>query len=418
MTMALWRAALACTLLLPLLLIHARAAVEAAIAIVAVCFVAHSARTRSWAWLRAHWVPLGLAWWAWGAICSLPVVSHAHEGWGPEVQSLLVLRFLVFTAALEHWVLRDPGPRRWLFWSLAACTAYVALQTLLQFVTGNNLFGEGRSGDGELTGPFWKPEDGPTLVRMMFPPLVPAICALLDRRGPAWRLAAGLLALVLFVTLVLIGQRMPVLLGVLGFVVMGLVLRRTRRIVAVTVLAGSVVVASSAIVSPPVYHRLVSKFSRQMETFPQSPYGLILARSLAMADALPWTGRGFNAFKDGCPDPAYFHGWTWPENPADDGGGAAMCVTHAHSHYLEALTNSGYPGLLLFCALVVTWLLRLCRGLWASPDPLRVGLLIAFVVQEWPIASDSPLVSIPIGAWVFLLLGWGLAEARAAHQRA
>ncbi len=76
--------------------------------------------------------------------------------------------------------------------------------------------------------------------------------------------------------------------------------------------------------------------------------------------------------------------------------------------------NGGVPSLVLFCALVVTWLRRLGRGLWRDPEPLRVGLFVAVLVQEWPIASTSPIISLPIGGWFFLLLGFGLAAAGVA----
>ena len=88
-----------------------------------------------------------------------------------------------------------------------------------------------------------------------------------------------------------------------------------------------------------------------------------------------------------------------------------MCVTHPHNHYLQALTDGGVPGLVLFCGLVGVWLAQLARGLWRDPEPLRVGLFVAALIQEWPVASTSPLVSLPIGGWFFLLLGLGLALA-------
>jgi O-antigen ligase len=239
--------------------------------------------------------------------------------------------------------------------------------------------------------------------------------ALLAR--PGWRpwlggaaLLAGAAAVV-----VLIGQRMPVLLAALGLVVAGLFLPRLRVPVLAALVAGGVLIATSAAVSPPAFYRLVTKFSRQMADFPDSPYGQIAERAVAITEQHPWTGRGYDGFRTGCAMPRYFEGWHWPGVPApagDDGGGAAACVTHPHNHYLQAATDAGLPGLALFCALVGAWLYRLGRGLMGDPRPLRVGLFVAALIQEWPIASTSPLISLPIGAWFFLLLGFGLAEAR------
>jgi hypothetical protein len=54
-------------------------------------------------------------------------------------------------------------------------------------------------------------------------------------------------------------------------------------------------------------------------------------------------------------------------------------------------------------------LAQLGRGL--GGDPLRIGLFVAAVLQAWPIASTSPIQSMPIGGWFFLLLGFGLAAS-------
>jgi hypothetical protein len=49
---------------------------------------------------------------------------------------------------------------------------------------------------------------------------------------------------------------------------------------------------------------------------------------------------------------------------------------------------------------------------------LRAALFAAAVIQFWPIASTTGFTSMPVGGWSFLLLGWGLAEARWPNGRA
>ncbi len=407
--------ALTLMLLLPWFLLHARAGAEIAIDAVGALFVLHCALRRSWVWLRQPWVILALAWWAWLVGCTVLHVAVARQDGASLVQAVLLGRFLLFVAAVQVWVLRDGRARRWFFASLALTTAYVAAQTLLQFVTGSNAFGAPRSGDGELTGPFDKPRDAPTFVRMLFPVLLPPVGMLLAR--PRWlpRLAGLLLLAGAMATLILIGQRMPVLLGALGLLVAGLLLRRLRGPAVLTLAAGVVLVAASAAVSPPAFQRLVTKFSDQMGHFATSPYGLVAERAVAVAEQHPWTGRGFDGYRTGCPDPRYFQAWHWPGSPAEpDPIGAALCLTHTHNLFLQAASDAGLPGLVLFGGLAVTWLALLGRGLLRQPDPLRAGLFIAILLQLWPIASTSPLTTLPIGGWFFLLLGAGLAQRPAA----
>ena len=404
--------ALGLTLLLPWLLLHARAGAEIAIDLIALVFLVRCAAERDWQWLRQGWVPLGLAWWAWLVACTALNLALPGEGTAELAQSVMLGRFLLLVAALERWVLQDARSRRWLLISLTAATLYVAAQTMLQFATGHNLFGNPRSADGELTGPFDKPRDAPTFVRMLFPVLLPLAGGLLGRKG--WlplAAGAGLIVAAMAVT-VLIGQRMPVLLAFFGLVVTGLLLRRLRGPVIIGAAAAASLIAASVVISPPAFYRLVTKFSAQMETLPSSPYGLLAERSVAIVGQHPVTGRGYDGYRTGCPDPRYYQGWHWPGDAAPiDPTGDKLCLTHPHNLYLQAATDAGLPGLALFATLAVVWLWRLGRGLVRQPDPLRTGLFVAALIQLWPIASTSPLVSLPIGAWFFLLLGFGLAEA-------
>ena len=120
-------------------------------------------------------------------------------------------------------------------------------------------------------------------------------------------------------------------------------------------------------------------------------------------------GRGFDGFRTGCPLPCDF-GPTFDGRQAD-GGGAAICCAHPHNFYFQALTDGGFPGLLLFYLTAWAWLLPPARGLWGRAPPLRVGLFASILIQLWPIASTSDFVNMPMGTWFFLLLGWGLAVA-------
>jgi len=410
--------ALGLVLLLPIFLIHLRVGVEVGLDVVAGLFLVRSALDGQWGWLRRDWVVVGLLWWAWTLGCTALASWAAPLGaWGHALQALLVVRFLVFAAALEQWVLRGQRARRWLLASFGAVALYVAGQSLWQFATGRNLFGNPRWVEGELTGPFNGPKAAPTFIRVLFPAMLPAMAGLYSSPKLLRRLAAGSVLVAGVAVVVLIGQRMPVLLAGLGLLATGLLLPRARGLVMVAIVAAGALIGASAVVSPPTFYRLVTKFSRQIETFPDSPYGQITARALAMAGQHPWTGLGFNGFQTNCADPRYQHGWRWPKNPADNGGGAEMCVTHPHSFYLQALTDAGVPGLLGFGLLVVLWLRRLSAGLWRDPDPLRVGLFVAVFIQAWPLGSTSPLVSLPMGGWFFLTLGFGLAAAgqRTAH---
>ena len=60
----------------------------------------------------------------------------------------------------------------------------------------------------------------------------------------------------------------------------------------------------------------------------------------------------------------------------------------------------------------IAWLATMGRALRREPRPVLVGLFAAAVIQLWPIASTTGFYTLPVAGWSFLLLGWGMAEAR------
>lgn len=404
------QAGAALALALSLVLLHARAIADVVIVVLDLLFLSRSAALRDWTWLRRAWVRIGLLWWAWLVLCS------TRWSGAQLVQALVVVRFLVLVAALEHWALREARVRRWLAWLIRFEFLYIALQSAVQLATGRDLYGWPRGPDQELTGPYREPRAGPVLARLFFPALLPPVARWFAGRG--WQPLWGALALLAGVALmVLTGQRVPLLLTGLGLFVTALFMPRLRGPVLMALVGAGLLLAASRVVSPPAFYRQVEKFSYQMEHFRDSPYGLILARALAIGDAHPAMGRGFNGYRDACANPAYFHGWRG--SPFVDGAGTFVCLQHPHNHYLQAYVEGGIPGLALFCALVAAWWLALLPGLLRHPDPLRVALFVAALLHEWPFASSSSFEALPLSGWFFLLLGLGLAETRAyiAGQR-
>jgi O-antigen ligase len=406
------RIVLGTMLLCPPLLLHAHGIAEVVIAICDLSFLARSTITRDWAWTRSPWLLIGWAWWGWLVVCSLPIPAlHLGEGGARSlIQAVVFVRFMVFVVAMEHALPRSPDTRRWLWWIVAISAAYIAIHVMMQFITGYNFYGEPSGGDGEMTGPFGKPRAGPPFVRILFPAIIPWAAAILARPGmrpliKAWAVLIGGAAVAL-----LIGQRMPFLLTCLGLLIVGVLLPRLRWGVLAAGIALVALLVASPVVAPKAHYRLVEKFSTQMEHFSTSQYGELYARAVEIASRNPVTGLGAEGFRTGCYDPRYFRPSF--DGSVADGGGAVICWVHPHNYYLEALVNGGIPGLLLFSAIGGTWLAALGRGLWRHPEALRVALFAAAVIQLWPIASSTSFTSMPVGGWSFLLLGWGLAEAR------
>jgi len=407
------RAAFFACLALPPALLHARALAEILIAAIDVLFLWRCVVLRDTAWLRHPFSLAAGAWWVWLALCSL-------LGTGGLLLGLLAVRLPVLAMALAHWVLADAPRRQRAIWlMLALSAAWIALESWQQYLTGRNIFGQERWPDRALTGPFYKPRAAPALILLMFPVLLPILGRLLNSALLAPKIAACLLTALSAATLVLIGQRMPTALMVLGFAASALLLPRLRLAAGAAGLAAVLLVASLPWTSPEAYYKLVGQTALQLAHFSQSDYGLIFTRALTVAQPHPWIGLGFDAFRRTCSAPWSWHGVGFIGIPTlQQNGGMAACNLHPHNYYLEALDNAGWPGLVLFSAMAATCMVLLGRGLWRSAPPGRAGLFVGVLVALWPIASTSAFTSIPNAGWLFLIIGFGLALAPGNARRA
>ena len=408
-----WRVALAATLALPPMLLASRALADGLISLTALLFLAvrlaplHGRRQLAWA--GRPWHALALGFWVWQLGTSIA------RGDGHQItEAFVLLRLFLFIAALEDWVLVEPAPRRWFGWVVGATVLWIGIECWQQYLTGVNLFGHGRWVDGELTGPLTKPRAGPIFVQLAFPGLLAPLVALLGAPGRARRVAGGVGLALMVLTQVLIGQRMPLLLMGLGLGVVALWLPRLRLPAAIALAAGLVLAGLTIVVSPRTYHKLVVQFFRQMTHFLATQYAQLFERAAVMITAHPWFGLGFDGFRDHCLDRIYWHNLSWLAiaNPASSLG----CSIHPHNYYLEVATGAGLPGLALFVLLALAWLWRIGRGAAQGGERAgqRVGLFAGAAIILWPIASTTSLFTLPNAGCVVLVIGWGLAEARAA----
>ncbi len=396
------RIALVCTLALGPMLLAGRAPADALISLTGLLFLI-TRRRNGWGFVARPWHALALAFWVWQIGVSI-LRGDGHQ----IIESIVLIRLFVFLAALEMWVLGRAEARRWFGWMMLATALWIGIECWQQYLTGFNIFGEGRWNDGSLTGPIFKPRIGPTWVFLAFPAFLPWLIPLLSRSG-RWARGAGAAGVVaMALTQVLIGQRMPTLLMLFGLVVAGLFVPRLRRPVAIAIVAGAALAALARFVSPPTYHKLVVHFGRQMAHFMATQYAQLFGRALAMIAAHPWFGLGFDGFRDHCLDRIYYHNVAW--FPVLDPASALGCSIHPHNYYLQVGTGAGLPGLALFALLGLAWLWRLGRGAGAAPR--RIGPFIACAIVLWPIASTTSFFTLPNTGWILLAIGWGLAEAR------
>lgn len=403
--------ALFTTLLVPFGLLHAFVLAEICIAITDLTFLYRCAKNHNWAWLRRGWVRIALVWWVWLVICSTPIpaLGLGSAGWKMGfVQAVLVIRLLLFTAALQDWVLTTAKSRQLAVWLLTLSALWIGLESWQQYLTGHNIFGNPRWSDGSLTGPFWKPRAGVLYAHILYPAILPAVAALLSSRR--WVVYAGGLALAMLglVTSVLIGQRMGVALTGLGAAVSALFLPRLRLPVIIGVVAAVAFLLATPILSPPTHAKLVGETHKNMSHFWLSPYGQLYIRGTQMGLQSPVHGWGYNGFRKHCPEPRFDAGIPSVGLPATKLDLGA-CNLHPQNFYVQSFADAGIPGFILFTLLFIWWFKDSLAGLWRSRNPLGIGMFIAILTYLWPLASTDEFPALYMVGWLFFLVGLGYA---------
>jgi O-antigen ligase len=382
---------------LPVLFVIGRAPADVALSLIAVLLLLRSALHRDWAWLRTPWVAVGLALW----LYLIGASAFANDVGAAYSRALPFGRFVLFGAALQHWLLGERATRQTLLLVLGAVIAFVMLDTLLQFATGQDIFGYTYEAK-RLTGPFGDKVPGTFLVKTSFPVLGLAL-ALTAAWQWRWRfaLAVGLIML-LAVTVAVTGERIALLSLGLGLLVFVLLLRELRLPLLLAGAAATLLVAGTVALSPDLSKRLIGHTAYDLEDFWGRRYGELFLRSVNIWQGDPMLGIGLKNFRLECANDHFL-----ARGPVED-----RCYTHPHHIYLEWLVESGAVGFLGFLVLLLLWGRDLVKGLRriATEDyPIAVGALAALIVFLWPLRASMSFFSNWNATLFWLMLGLALA---------
>ena len=394
---------------LPVLFLIGRAPADVAVSLIALLLLVRSALGRDWAWLRTPWVAAGLAIWLYLVLAS----ALAADATGAYSRALPFGRFVLFGAALQHWLLLERGTRRAMLIALGSVIAFVVIDSLFQYAHGRDILGHNFE-EERLTGPFRATVPGSFMIKTWFPVLGLAL-ALAAPWSPRWRnaLAIGLI-LLLALTVTLTGERIALVSLGLGLVPFFLLLRELRLPLLLAGLAALGLIVGSVALSPDLRTRLVRHTAYDLNDFWDKRYGELFRRSVRIWQSQPVIGIGLRNFRHRCANQHFK-----PLGPVED-----RCYTHPHQIYLEWLVETGAVGLIGFLVLIWFWSRDLILGLRtvdARDTPIAVGALAALLVFLWPLRSSMSFFSNWNAILFWLMLGLALAvcaPAGAVRRRA
>lgn len=383
---------------LPVLFVIGRSAADIALILIGLLFLLESLRTQGWGWLRTPWVTLALGLWLY-----LILISPLSNDPGAALdRALPFVRFIVFAAALQHWLLIDPAVQRRFLQVLGAVVAFVVLDSLFQFATGFDVFGHPYA-DLRLTGPFGDNVPGTFLAKTSLPVLGMVLAWGLARGTGGARWLVALLAGVLAVTIALTGERMALLTFCLGLAFAALFTSGMRTFLLAGGLVAVLAIGGGLTLNGDLRARLVDATVADLDGFWGGRYGHIFVRSFRLWQAEPVFGVGLKQFRDRCENPDFrFHG------PIEK-----RCFSHPHNIWLEWLVEAGGIAFLAFLGLIGLWIRELATPFtrWAAP-PLAASASAAVLVFLWPLQSTMSFFTNWNAILFWLTLGLALAACR------
>ena len=390
---------------LPILFIIGRAPADITVSLIAILFLVRSALGLGWEWLRTPWVLAVLVFWAHLFLVSALAISPEDS----FSRALPFLRFFLFAAALQHWLLTDSQAVRTFLTTLAAAVGFVLVDCLYQYATGADIFGKTAQGPSRLTGPFNNDVVGTFLAKVCLP-LLGWWFAWSAHRGHMSWLVGGGLALFIGLVILLSGERTALVSYAMGVGILVLAVRNIRRPLLILGIAGVIGLGALIANDDDLYERFVSVTESDFQDFWNNRYGIIFVHAIDAWQQSPVTGVGLKNFRLTCETGNFEH----------RGAIDTWCFTHPHTPYLEVLSETGLVGLVLFLVLIAFILKDIIAG-WRPqrPDfPLVVGTAASLIMFLWPVMVSKSLFANWNAMLFWLAIGLALAVAQPRSPRA
>lgn len=390
---------------LPILFVVGRAPAEIAVSLIAVLFLLRSALGLGFAWLRTPWVGAALVFWAYLLVISALALSP-EDSYG---RALPFLRFVLFAAALQHWLLTEREHIRRFLILLAITVTFVLIDCLYQYAVGVDIFGKTAEGKFRLSGPFNNDVAGTFLAKVSLPLLGWWFAWSASKGHLSWSIG-GLLALTIGLVILLTGERTAFVSYGMGLAFVVLAVKTIRRPLLLIGLAGTIGLGAMIANQPELRERFVGHTTSDFQDFWNNRYGIIFVHAIDAWRDAPITGVGLKNFRLTCETGNFDH-----KGPID-----SWCFNHAHNPYLELLSETGVLGLSLFLILIALVLKDIAGG-WRTAHrdfPLVAATAASLLLFLWPVMVSKSLFANWNGMLFWLAIGLALAVAQTVAQTA
>lgn len=321
---------------MPWMLVFGKLGIEICVGVIGLTFLWQSYRMRQWHWRRDPFFKLCIVAWLWLSLVVTPLALHPEDSLSSAVSWI---RFPLFFIACRYWLLQDGFSRRALALSLLLLITFLAVDVLWQYHTGTSLTGYPRTSADRLTGPFHMPKSGLIIGKLFLPCVMLMLFFWILPKRRYILVAPLVIALIGLLITGDISVTISTLLA-LNIALFCMMIKSPRwRLPGIALILGGVILGAVLLSTQPWLQVRFERAERVISDYKNSDYGLIAYKAVDIATEHPWHGVGLRNYRTLALELA-------------SGGNSVGRANHPHNFYLEWMVETGFPGLLLFVAMV------------------------------------------------------------------
>jgi O-antigen ligase len=359
-------------------------------------FIYFLVRFKPYSYLKLNWIYLYLIFFAYVICTSFFATNYIHA----LQNSFSQIRFLLFSLFIYLCIPNtknfDLIIKTWLFFIL-----FVAFDTLIQFYSGQDIFGKISGEPTRLSGPFGKELIVGAFISMMSVPLLSYYNEKINGFNFKF-IIFSLIYIFLIITLALSGERLSFLIFVSSTLIILILKSNFKKIL----IFSFFLIFLLIIIYKNNYYvkNRVDDFNHIIKNFYESSYGRLYESSYLLFKKNYIFGVGLKNYRYDC------------DNQVDPRPNSIyqFCSTHPHNFYLEILTETGVIGSLLLLSSITTLLLYLYRKivvLKKKHNPylsLLYGNILLIFVYLFPIKTSGSFFTTWNGSFFWLNVGMAL----------
>ena len=308
----------------PFVLLIERSPADLWLSTIALAFLAKSIADSSWLWLRETWVRLAILF---ALSCLISSLFSSLSAFAVG-QTLLWLRFPLFACAVTFWLCRSQADCILFVISVAMATCVMfGILTIEIFINGWT--------EGRLIWPYGDKVTGNYLTKVGLPSFIVAVGLFMRTKDRFVMVLVGAFALLSLLFGVLTGERVNLLTKIFAGLLVLLIYRRYFTNTVPLILLFGMLSSILFLSNSDLFSRFFSSFYHTLPIFEESPYRKVYVAAINVFNQHPLLGIGPATYEQLCPQHV-------TQNEL------SVCQPHPHHYFLQAFTEVGLFGGIIF----------------------------------------------------------------------